>query len=1459
MALAKEDETPDDEKAAPTSRRIGLIQMASALIVIVVLVAAYAITVSNRLDQVDKHNLRTLVKMGGSIETIIQNSNTTIKSLKKKDYVCEFFKRQSRLELAGSMECGQLQGIFEVGHAFIDQINMAADTLAVEAAQAQRVEFSLAPTGLMVEKGLVVNVEVFVAYEIKRDPRENKQLNDRILGNWPEQVKLRVNLPEILEATSFGAAFQSVIVAAPDGQVVHQHRPPSQALFGPPGQQSEIESDSIEIGNLNYLPLTKQPPKLKDKLTPTVFARISDATSVNDITLAGSPYTLMCQPLKLEYLFKRGERVSGSQEESEADSKQAKDWRICGLVDNAQSVRRSLEVASPLAIAMFAFVLIGILGWPIVKLVTMQTRERMRFIELYVAMLSTIAILMLGTVLLLNTDRAVDVHEASMAQLETLAKGLDRNLHGEFKQARMQLRALDMKLVDELGSLASSGVCSTRSELVQKAIGESCELPLLAQNLLQGSASESWLRPAEYPYLTQAFWMRLDDDGKQVIKATVREANTPAVSVSRRDYFKAVKERKLWTAAAPDCVVRATDEEIDEEECAEAEYFVQSFSSMTTGEFSAALSMPSKLALRKKGASGYEFGTDDEASVKDTDRLGVVLSLRPLSVMYPVLAPGVGFAVIDNKTGIALFHSDDRHATVENLLKDEGIADRLKAAIRSSADAHFSGLYRTRPHRIYVRPMSPEPWSIVVFSDAEISRTSNLEALSLAIMLISAHLLVFGVVTGIYLMIKGRDTPGWTWPMAHWEHTNRIAFYRGGCHWLMACGLAMVSFVCLLSADHVLYAVMSQQVAVILVLLLLGFWRQMGQGSAHTIDRTGWWAFVIVLVVSAIFIAIRSPWWLVAMVIIVGAYLLIPSRFWNYRLWGYRACFTLVWLVVAIPPSVGYYKYAHNRDLRVLSELEADYSQRAQMHREESLRRDTREFAGADQFSINDEFRQSAYCLSGESQPVDTSYIATARDCYRVSDVQLTYYLQAGDKAGAMSSAKHSETLAANIKRTLNRHLPIYNEMTSYSRYRDLPGSPLPDSPQINQPNQTSAANDGNDAKSGMQYRMPFGSVTVVGGIVMLLLLWAWASYGARRLFYGELDPHTSALKVDDIVAHNVRRHTIATLATRAQYAFLAEDSSRHWLYDLSQPASLDALENLEGDELILCTHLGDALRNDKLRLRVLSLLERLAQRTQGNVIVVTSVPIGETRSSETSESQGDDAEGRPCVFPFKADGESARWCELLTHFQLVDVSIHGNASSRMCNKTSLTQLPDKTWLACELDAIAGLRAIMGPDHEETLTQPLTRREIIKEISRRAKWFYQSLWDNCSSDEKLVLTQLSREGVVNPREVNAVRSLLARGLLRMDPVLKPINNSFGRFVASAYDLAEVQRLESRGQSTGLNKRSILLGLILLVLLFLWFTQRDVVETWIAYAGAIAVGMSAVLRMMDSLKGGGQQR
>jgi len=206
-----------------------------------------------------------------------------------------------------------------------------------------------------------------------------------------------------------------------------------------------------------------------------------------------------------------------------------------------------------------------------------------------------------------------------------------------------------------------------------------------------------------------------------------------------------------------------------------------------------------------------------------------------------------------------------------------------------------------------------------------------------------------------------------------------------------------------------------------------------------------------------------------------------------------------------------------------------------------------------------------------------------------------------------------------------------------------------------------------------------------------------------------------------------------------------------------------------------------------------------------------------------------------------------------------------GVAGTRQADATSdfedheLGDLPDLRWLEDETACLAA-GDISLP--RETLSQwcktCTTRRSIVDRILVLATPYYQGLWAALSADEKLLLHQLAEEGFANPAQADVVRQLLQRGLLRRDPVLRTMNDSFAVFVKAQLPPAEIKSLEAEGARWH-KLRGVMVAALVPLLLFLTFTQRDAVEVWIAYLGTAAAGSAGVLKLLGMLSRSGAQK
>jgi hypothetical protein len=162
---------------------------------------------------------------------------------------------------------------------------------------------------------------------------------------------------------------------------------------------------------------------------------------------------------------------------------------------------------------------------------------------------------------------------------------------------------------------------------------------------------------------------------------------------------------------------------------------------------------------------------------------------------------------------------------------------------------------------------------------------------------------------------------------------------------------------------------------------------------------------------------------------------------------------------------------------------------------------------------------------------------------------------------------------------------------------------------------------------------------------------------------------------------------------------------------------------------------------------------------------------------------------------------------------------------------------------------------VLGRIHTELRDTPafqdgsLTRDQILEEFEERAAPFYQRIWDACDADERVVLEHVARHGLASAASRRVVRRLLSRGLLRKDPELRLMNQSFARFVLEAERRNEVATLEQQAESSLWDRLRIPLAVTAVtVVSFLLATQREAFDATLS----MAVGVSAAVPTLVKL-------
>jgi hypothetical protein len=165
---------------------------------------------------------------------------------------------------------------------------------------------------------------------------------------------------------------------------------------------------------------------------------------------------------------------------------------------------------------------------------------------------------------------------------------------------------------------------------------------------------------------------------------------------------------------------------------------------------------------------------------------------------------------------------------------------------------------------------------------------------------------------------------------------------------------------------------------------------------------------------------------------------------------------------------------------------------------------------------------------------------------------------------------------------------------------------------------------------------------------------------------------------------------------------------------------------------------------------------------------------------------------------------------------------------------------------------------IKGDPYLETIITGLElvasgRDQVLDEIGERAEEYYTALWNPCSASEKLVLMQIAQTGLVNGKARKDVRRLLARGLLRRDPQLRLMNETFRRFVSVQATTSSLARqLEADlGSDAWSRFRVPFFAAVIVVLLFFFGTQRELFDSTFAVVGGLTATIPALLKMLSA--------
>ena len=794
-----------------------------------------------------------------------------------------------------------------------------------------------------------------------------------------------------------------------------------------------------------------------------------------------------------------------------------------------------------------------------------------------------------------------------------------------------------------------------------------------------------------------------------------------------------------------------------------------------------------------------------------------VVAARPASVIGPVVPPGLGFAVIDND-GRVMLHSDPSRNLEENLFVECDGLDVFRGAIATHRAVWLDATYYGRPHRMLVAPLGEIPWTLVVFRDrgeqAEILRLIAMRWLVLST-------LCFGVILAAFVVLailRPHYRAEWLWP-----DPGRATAYG----WTAA-ALAVV----LVAATQGIWQVGAAGDALLLVgVVPLTFglvYVVLGRPSASEprARLLAWGAVIVGGASLAAGLAGRAPA-AVPLVLVAGGLAVAGKRFGAASATRgsrsldprYVTMIALLLLNVAAFPSILIFRDAYALTVE-------EFFKRAQMHYVHALTRlarDGHRGATTEAGHVDPRSVYHATLFSGRPAPGSPS------GCDPTAEAK-----GSADSTWGLCGAAEDPT-CAGFGPVIHRHLHGFTTrlLQAYAPSLALLAA--------------DRASDGTwcwgtdeELRFAAAARLGFGPDILprsaqlprlrdagphllIGWALLALLalatLIALIRWAATRLFLLKvvgpaIDP--SAPPSGPVWVYVTRpagsRESWGDTARRpaACIDLMAASTPKDlaMLVPSAPPATMLVLDHLE------------ARLSPEWAVELLPLLERLilAGPAAGTppVVLVSEIDPLWFLSAQFADSEPTDKESQEVVARFW------RWTQLLA--------------------------------ACDARVVA-----VGPESGEqpagTLQALLTAKAAIvplrgRQLDDAAAW---RIWAQSTKAEKLAMSQLAREGFLNPNNLEVARRLMERGLVYRAPAFEFFDPSFRAFVVRAETPGDILGWEHEAEHEGWARleRPLMIA-VAVVLAFLFLTQEEVFSTFTAVLTALTGAVPLLLRFTSLL-------
>ncbi len=627
-------------------------------IALLVAAGAYIWYASGQYGRLNDLNQRQLSNAGVELKTAIDTAvgTATRFKLKRAGWEAEFAKCK------GNAECEEVQTIaepkvcdFDDNQPYLDLPSCANDGASAAGGSTNTWHI---PTDVQPVTGPTLGVNIS-----NKDDKEGKNT-----------VAFRFRADRLLRELAFPDSFGLIFIANHQGQVLYQDAPGRRRWL----RHLRWGEQTFRDGNADRPP-SLQLQNVQQLLGGDVdtWNQLRSVSSRTSVQIGGTSHQLYLQPLVLE----ENQRI---------------DIIIGGAVATRSIFRDALALDTSLVAVLVFLLLLGMSGYPFVKLRFLSPRERFRLRDVTLLYLSTGALLVLVTCGSLALDGYARWQAVADRGLEGLARNLESRFLAEVTEIREELLAFDAEVRQ-----SPVPTCNQWHAYTDWFKGDppSAEQPAVFTVDTDASVRLRW--PRRDVHLRQVAWIQAD--GRQLWKVTADKIGGRTL-VDQRVYFRAVQDGSLFRTRNSNSA-----------------FFLGPDRSISDGKFYTFVSMPSKVAPPRCGESN---GVENVAN-----SMVVAASGHLLSLDRQPLPAGYGFALI-NREGRVLYHSDGRLSLRENLYEELSEGAQARAMVYADRTDVLKTRYRERPHRFYLQPVglsrAGEPTSagfyLAVFRDTSAER-----------------------------------------------------------------------------------------------------------------------------------------------------------------------------------------------------------------------------------------------------------------------------------------------------------------------------------------------------------------------------------------------------------------------------------------------------------------------------------------------------------------------------------------------------------------------------------------------------------------------------------------------------------------------------------------------------------------------------------------------------------------